>query len=279
MSSLFDLLDRIYLKLGRASGRELRVRALLAARALQSPARARPPAGRVLVVTPHPDDEAIGCGGTLLLIPDRRERVAVALLTGGEEGRSDWAPEATAAARRAEMARGLERLGLERLHLLPGADGRLGEQPGLVTALRRVLQTERPAAIFLPWFMDAHPDHAQANRLLLEAARGVLPDATPLWAYEVWSPCPANVAVEITAVAEAKAAAIAAHASQDSLMRYSEAVLGLNRYRAMQVNWEADPGRTHAEAFVRMPLGRYRELALRWFETIGAAAAEEKGKA
>jgi LmbE family N-acetylglucosaminyl deacetylase len=41
---------------------------------------------RVLVISPHPDDEAIGCGGTLCEHIAQGDQVRVFFLTSGEKG-------------------------------------------------------------------------------------------------------------------------------------------------------------------------------------------------
>jgi LmbE family N-acetylglucosaminyl deacetylase len=266
---LLDLLERLHRRLSRPGGRRLRSDWLAQLAAAENPVLALPPAEPILVLAPHPDDESIGCGGTLLRIPDRRRLVSMALLTGGDQGRDDWSADRTLQVRDREMDVCTALLGIDRIESLGGRDQALDNHPELIDRLRALLLRLRPSHVFLPCFTDAHLDHMHANLIFLEAAHGALDDQTALWGYEVWSPAPANVAVDISAVAAAKADAIAAHTSQDSRRGYSRGMLGLNQYHAMRLNWRCDPALTHAEAFLRLPLSDYRRLAAAWFDRAG----------
>jgi len=46
---------------------------------------------KVLIIAPHPDDESIGCGGTLCLHARRGDPMAVVYLTSGELGLKHFA--------------------------------------------------------------------------------------------------------------------------------------------------------------------------------------------
>ena len=69
----------------------------------------------VLIVAPHPDDEAIGCGGTICLHRQRGDRVHAVFLTSGERGLTGAAPEAARAIRESEARAAAGVLSLDRL--------------------------------------------------------------------------------------------------------------------------------------------------------------------
>ncbi len=208
-----------------------------------------PRAQRVLVVSPHIDDDVIGCGGVL-----HQQAVAGASVTsvylrdGGpireaeahEAGKlvgiSDlvflrWGPDPSAGRRR---------------RTVPGPKAQLKVQEDTVAGLREVIERLRPEMVYAPFFLDPHPDHVAATRLLAAvAARGTRIGTCYL--YEVWSPLVPNALVDITADADLKRRAINAHRSQVATINMSDGILGLNAYRA-----EMNRIQGYAEAYLRV---------------------------
>jgi LmbE family N-acetylglucosaminyl deacetylase len=184
----------------------------------------------VLVVAPHPDDEAIGCGGAVCLHADRGDRVTAVFLTSGELGFKHLPREEACRVREAEAEAAAGVLGLSRLAFLRLPDWGVGEQIGdAAAALRPVLEREEPQLVYVPHAADGHPDHRVALPVL-RAALG--PEAPVVRTYEVWTPLGEFDHVEdVTAVMRRKLQAVRCHASQVGHFRYDRAVRGLNRYR------------------------------------------------
>jgi LmbE family N-acetylglucosaminyl deacetylase len=200
---------------------------------LTMPPTVRRPDEPLLVIAPHADDEAIGCGGTLALAA----QATIVLLTGD--------------AQRHEEARDAARsLGVTDLVAFGLDDQRVSSREDLAESLRLLLEDRRPATILIPFPLDRHRDHVAAARATA-AAR----PACELWCYEVWTPLDPNRLVDISSAVEAKRAAISLHRSQVAELPYADAALGLNTYRALLA-----PGATHAEAFLRVTLAELNRL-------------------
>jgi len=210
---------------------------------------------RVVVLAPHMDDETIGCGGTLAQHVARGSAITVVFLTDGSLGGSEVKGSLTET-RQEESRRALRSLGIEQIHFLSGRDGALRAEPELVERLRQLLQAARPELVYLPFFLEEHPDHRAASAILLAAVAGVALDFQCL-GYEVWTTLFPNCLVNIDATVDAKRRAIAYYHSQLSEADYIHTQLGLNAYRSA-----AFLGGTcrFAEAFCALPLADYRRL-------------------
>lgn len=226
--------------------------ALLAARSFRGdgPIVGTPAFGTVLCLAPHPDDEAVGPGGTLALLTAAGARVTVVFATDGEATRgSALGREELAAARRAEAVRSCQILGVAATRFLGLPDGDVAAHVDDVVAVIRDVPAD---AVFVPWFGDGHDDHRAPSDAVVAASLGA---GVEVWGYETWTPLPANRIVDITAVVERKRAAIGAHRTAHLAFDVG-ALIGLNRYRSVH----GLMGRGYAEAFLAAAPDAYARL-------------------
>lgn len=194
---------------------------------------------RLVVVSPHPDDELLMCGGLLGLHARRGGAVAIIAVTDGESSHPTdprWSPTRLAEARRLERLRGLSHLGLgtdvvSRLGLFDG--GVAAQAARLEQGLRDLLKPGD--CVLSTWRLDGHPDHDAAGA----AAAGVCRDLgcrlleAPVWMWHWSEPDDPRVpwhrlrslALPNDIVAS-KAAALAEHATQLTARASDPPVLG-----------------------------------------------------
>jgi LmbE family N-acetylglucosaminyl deacetylase len=114
----------------------------------------------VLVVAPHPDDESLGCGGTLLRHVEEGDSVhwlIVTAMTETQGFQEDLIVSKNADIEAVALAyrfAGVYRTGLPttRLDTLPKGD--------LIASIGNVFQATCPDTVYLPYRNDAHSDHA-----------------------------------------------------------------------------------------------------------------------
>lgn len=187
----------------------------------------------VLVIAPHPDDETIGCGGTLCLHEQRGDRVGVVFLTSGELGLKKLPLNKARAVREKEARAAAKILGLAKVEFLRQPDWMLGEHlKTAARALRTMLLAEQPQLIYVPHENEWHPDHRAALPVLRQALKSWRGASPEVRAYEVWTPLTAHDHVEdISRVMPRKLKALRAHRSQLKEFNYERAVRGLNAFR------------------------------------------------
>jgi LmbE family N-acetylglucosaminyl deacetylase len=230
------------------------------------------PERRVLVVSPHADDEAIGCGGTVLKHVASGAEVTVLHLTDGRNGCKRLQDPGLPAAERAALVAWLcetrqaeanawgAGAGVKAVEFLGIPDGQVNASIQAVNGMKAVLDRVRPDLIYLPAITDLLEDHWRAN-LLLDAALNAAPEPWQrgllLRSYEVWSPLPANRVVNITAEFPRKLELLRLYQSQLADVDYCRAIEGLNTYRSIML---PQTGQGHAEAFLEASLPGWRAI-------------------
>lgn len=188
-----------------------------------------------LVLAPHPDDEALGCGGLIFRKRARGAVVRVAYLTDGSASHPGHPTLTTAALARqrqdeARRAASILGLGSDALHFLGAPDGTLARldppaAEALAARIARLLEEIRPDEIFLPCRRDGSSEHEAAFLLVARARELAANEARlfefPVWAW--WAPqrlirplrCSRRIwRLDLQEGKTAKAEAIAAHVSQ-----------------------------------------------------------------
>ena len=222
-------------------------------------------AHKVLVFAPHPDDETLGCGGTLARLAQHCP-VKVVLVTDGS-GAGGLPPEA-GAMRQAEFVRALAVLGVTDSALLNQPDGDFQGSAKLARQVEALIEDYQPDWVFLPSPLDYHRDHVRIAAFLEPLCRRAS-SVKQLLFYEIWAPVPATHVVDITEQAFCKQAALAEHVTAMPCGDYQRAVGGLNSYRGLYL------GRDRlAEAFWVEPIkekglfSQVQSMALQLLETL-----------
>jgi LmbE family N-acetylglucosaminyl deacetylase len=198
---------------------------------------------RLLVVAPHPDDDVIGCGGSIIRHIRKGHSVTAVYMTSGEAGSLVHPKEELRRIREAEAREAASVMGFGDLIFLRNADGCLLADAENLTSLVRIIREKRPDMIYLPHAGEGCRDHRITYEICAEAvqrARGPWFQECPgdpwsvesVLCYEVWTPlAEVSYTEEISDCIDLKLEALNRHRSQLASIPYDEAVRGLNRYR------------------------------------------------
>lgn len=221
----------------------------------------------VLVIAAHPDDEVLGCGGTMRRHADAGDRVVCAILGEGVTSRrgdresSLSADAGTLGELASDAYRASSILGVARLELAGLPDNRFDSVDLLdvIKIIEKLIDEEQPSIVYAHHPGDVNVDHGVVHRATLAACRP-LPSSPvrELYWYEVASStewqtpalaCPfvPNHFVDIGATLEAKIAAMEAYRSESRPWphpRSPQALRALAQWRGATMGAQA------AEAFV-----------------------------
>lgn len=206
---------------------------------------------KILIISPHPDDEAIGCGGTISKHIAEGDQVVVIFLTSGEKGGHGSSAEETVDIREGESIAAADILQIQKIDFWREPDGAFRATKNNVMRLVDNIKANAPGIIYAPHEMEQHPDHREAALLVGNAIKQ-LPEALQpeVWLYELWTPIQRmDHIVDITPYVDKKREAILAYKSQCDVLAFDEAILGLNRYRGEMHSW---PGGEYAEIFKKL---------------------------
>jgi len=212
---------------------------------------------RSIVVAPHPDDETLGVGGTLLRRKSEGAKVAWLVVTGISV-ESGWTAEKVGE-RGDEIKRVGELFGFDETFVLDFPTTRLDQVPmsDLVAGISQVFKSFEPEEIFVPHPSDVHTDHSVVFNAVASCTKWFrYPHIKRVLAYETLSEtdlglgtdkgfCP-NVFVDIEQFLDQKLRAMEIYKSEVGTFpfpRSHEAIRALAAVRGVAAGFKA------AEAF------------------------------
>jgi len=150
-----------------------------------------------LVVAPHPDDETLGCGVSIMRKRETGTQVTVVIVSDGAAAEPAYLPAAELVAlRKDEARRAGSRLGLRPadIRFLDVPDTKVGEHVEEVAdRLADLIRELEPEQLLIPTSCEGHPDHDATNAAAIEAVKRagfggqVLEYGVWLWTHWPWT--------------------------------------------------------------------------------------------
>jgi len=121
---------------------------------------------KVLVIAPHPDDETLGCGGTLFRHRKEGDQLFWAIVTGISED-TGW-PKSVVKKRDAEIDAVAKIYGFSNVFnfFLPTTKLDTFPLSNLIEKITEVYKKAEPEIIYMPYAYDVHTDHQIITKAL-----------------------------------------------------------------------------------------------------------------
>lgn len=152
----------------------------------------------LLVITPHPDDETLNCGGLLSKMSQSGRSVATITLTKGENGRTldVCSPDQLSLMRIRELQAAVTTLGITTYEVFDFPDGAVNDHIDAIVA-KMILSVEQlqPTILitFPPNGLNGHPDHVATHHAVHRMLRCVTHKPQALYYFaiqrQVDNPC------------------------------------------------------------------------------------------
>jgi LmbE family N-acetylglucosaminyl deacetylase len=148
-----------------------------------------------LIFSPHPDDETLGCGGTIIKKKRAGANIKIVFMADGSKSHRRFVSEKRLKSIRAREAVAAGRtLGLSDsdIHFLGYKDAELFKyRKSAVSKVIEILLQQQPEEIFIPYYQEPslwNKDHLATNRIVLSAIQRLRKNID-IFEYPIWFLC------------------------------------------------------------------------------------------
>jgi len=210
---------------------------------------------RLLILSPHQDDEILGCGCLIKKALEQNSTVKCIYISDGSQSLSHGlSPEALAELRKVEATELAKSMGMDEPLFMDCPDGNV-DYNDMETAkkIADVIENYKPDVILIPYFLDGHKDHTATSGIFIAAAKMLENHKHfDIYCYEINSPISVygiSHYVDCSGYLDSKREALKFYGSQ--IMSF-ESIFEMNRLN--RIIARTDEG---AELFTKVDLDSY----------------------
>jgi N-acetylglucosamine malate deacetylase 1 len=128
---------------------------------------------KILIVAAHPDDEVLGCGGTIARHIDEGSTVAVIFMSKGVSSRPVANVHDESKRRHSAMNAAMKSLGVEHITCCDFPDNQMDSVPLLevTKAIENIINSFKPNTVYTHFSQDLNIDHRITHQAVMTACR------------------------------------------------------------------------------------------------------------
>ena len=221
---------------------------------------------RVLVLAPHPDDEVIGCGGSLEILNNQDSDIQLIYVTNGVPKKIKNFEEGTLIRKKEAQKLNIEKNFLNPIFFDLETRKLQYDYELKIDSLRLIIENFNPEIIFVPFVIDRVDDHIYTNKLLFKVLENLYLKKCEIFSYQVSNFINLNCYVDITKVFEKKINMMQFYKSVLKQTNYINLFKGLNLYNSFFVKKRHEEQEEFFEVFLRQSIEDYIHLCRLVFE-------------
>ncbi len=215
-----------------------------------------PLAKKIIVIAPHPDDDILGAGGTLLKAKDQGSEIHILYVTNGLENKSDKIKNETMTV--------CEQTGFKPYFLNFNPKDIDTNNKEMHDKILSIVSNVKPQVIFISFFLDNHYDHRMVNLLLYNSMiNSQYNQKIEIWAYQIYSTILPNVVIDITEKVDEKRRLINIWKSVGKFNDLAHYILGINASNSIFLGKKKSY--LYGETFFAIPIKEYFDLCSIYF--------------
>ncbi len=214
----------------------------------------------VLVLAPHPDDEVIGCGGSIEILQDKKSKIQIIYMTNGvPKKKKNYLEEKLTRKKEAINLNNTKNYQTPIFFDLETRKIELGYN-NKILELKKIIGEFKPDIIFVPFLIDRVEDHVSTNKLLYSTLEDLYYDNCEIFSYQISNFIKLNSYVNITEVFSNKVQMMKFYKSVLKKTNYINFFKGLNLYNNFYVKDRSKEQEQFYEVFLNQSVKEYLKI-------------------